>query len=88
MSKHNIHGTEVSVDVFQGNLSEVSRGRCIGKVVNLCREMSAEAFNAAMADCYGAAHTAMLEMIDAELATGYTKRFADEFAPIARIDLA
>lgn len=88
MSKHNIHGLTVNVEVLQGNLTNVARGRCVGKVVNLCREMGAEDFKAAMADTGSAAHAAMLETIDSELEAGYTKRFADEFAPIARLDLA
>lgn len=88
MSKHIIHGIEVVVEVFQGGLTDMARGRCVGKVVNLCREMSAEEFQAAMADCYSPAHAAMLEKIDSALAAGYTKRFADDFAPIASINLA
>lgn len=88
MSKHNIHDITVNVEVVQGNLTDVARGRCVGKIVNLCREMSAEEFRAAMADRYSAAHAAMLEVIDAELAAGYTKRFTDDFAPIASLNLA
>lgn len=88
MSIHNIHGLNVRAEVFQGNLTESARGRCIGKVVNLCREMPAEEFRAAMADCYSPAHAAMLEKLDAALAEGYTKRVADEFAPIASLSLA
>ena len=88
MSKHSIHGIEVTVEVFQGNLTDVSRGRCVGKVVNMLREMDAEDFRAAMENVYSKAHAAMLSAVDSALESGYTKRGADDFAPIASISLA
>jgi len=88
MGKHNIHGIEVTVEVFQGNLTDVSRGRCVGKVVNLLREMDAEEFRAAMENVYSKANAAMLSGVDAALESGYTKRGADDFAPIASINVA
>lgn len=45
MSNHTIHGHTVSIDVYQGNLSPEAKGKVIGKIVNMCREMSAERFS-------------------------------------------
>lgn len=47
MSIHEIHGVKVSVTVSQ--VAEANKGRCIGKVVNICREMPAEKFLSALA---------------------------------------
>jgi len=93
MSIHNIHGISVNVEVKQGYLSEISRGRCIGKIVNLCREMPADEFIGAMNDLdngqFGTVRSAaMLAMLDNALAANYTKRFDDEFTPIASLNKA
>lgn len=42
MSTHEIHGITVTVTVSQ--VSAEAKGRCIGKVVNICREMPAPQF--------------------------------------------
>ena len=92
MSKHTIHGLIVNVNVVQGNLTDSARGHCIGKVVNLCRDMPAADFAQSMADMSAslqgsAKSSAMLAMIDDALAANYTKRYDDEFAPIANIKM-
>lgn len=92
MSKHNIHGLIVDVRVYQGNLTETARGRCIGKIVNLCRDMRQEDFVQCMGDITNslqgsAKSAAMLATLDNALAANYTKRYKDEFAPIASLKL-
>ncbi|WP_045762241.1 hypothetical protein [Xanthomonas albilineans] len=96
MSKHNIHGIVCNVTVHQGaNLSEIARGRCIGKVVNMVRAMPAEDFLAVIQEARaararghfgGPLGAAMLAKLDDALAANYTKRYCDDFPPIAGVD--
>lgn len=44
MGQYTIHGHTVNIDVYQGNLSPDAKGKVIGKIVNMCRELSAERF--------------------------------------------
>lgn len=93
MSKHNIHGINVNITVSQGNMTDVARGRCVGKVVNLLRSWDADKFQQFMADSaeslQGTAFSAAcLSEIDSALAENYTPRTTDDFAPIANINAA
>lgn len=92
-STHEIHGIKIVITCSQGQISDVTRGRCIGKVVNACREMDRATFLAAMADSKtndwgGPIYTALLQQMDALLESGYTKRSLDDFAPVATIAIA
>lgn len=92
-STHEIHGIKVVITCSQGQISDVTRGRCIGKVVNACRNMDRSDFLAAMADSKtngwgGPLYAALLKQMDALLESGYTKRSLDDFAPIATITIA
>ena len=90
MSKHTIHGYTIEVAVYQGTMTDTARGRCVGKVVNLCREYPEADFRAAMDDMAaslqgGPALSRLLAYLDSALADGYTKRTTDDFAPIASL---
>lgn len=89
-STHLIHGHLVEVSVSQGDMSDLSRGRCIGKVVNLLRATSKAEFERGMSDAWPvisdtAHHAAMLEKLDAALAENYTRKTVDDYAPVCSI---
>lgn len=42
MSKHNIHGANVNITVSQ--VADHDKGKCIGRVVNICRDMPRDVF--------------------------------------------
>jgi len=92
MSTHTIHGVTVEIRIHQGSsMTDVSRGRCIGKVVNLCRDLPADEFLAAIEDWRAATFggprsAALLAKLDNALETGYHKRYTDDFPPIVALN--
>lgn len=93
MSKHNIHGVTLSIGVRAYHLTDIAKGRCVGKVVNTLRAMPACDFEAALSEKRaarfgGAKWAAMLIMLDNSLAAGYTKRTVDDDGPTVELELA
>lgn len=95
-SRHTIHGVTCDVSVVGGYMSDISRGRCIGKVVNLCRQMPAADFMAVMEEARcnrargwfgGPLQAAMLERLDTALGDyPNPKGFSDYPPPSAGVD--
>ena len=88
MSQHEIHGLTINVTVSQGRLTDQARGRCIGMVVNFCRALPAAEFVTAMQSMavFGRDGALLLNRIDDELARNYTRRYEDDFSPIASLE--
>lgn len=92
MSNHTIHGHTLSIDVLGFAPGSVSRQRCIGKVVNLMREMDKSVIDLAVAglraDRFGNADSAaLLSRLDDALAEGHHKPYATWPDPLAVINL-
>ena len=90
MSKHTIHGVTLSIAVRAFHLTEIAKGHCIGKVVNILRDMPKADFDAAIAKLRDDsiptfALANLLNGLDDALAANYTKRTVDDFGP--RVDL-
>lgn len=92
MITHNIHGATVGVRIYQGaNLSELERGHCVGRVVNLLRDTPAADMFAvrdevverkAIGQFGGPLTATFLKRLDAALEANYCARYADDYPPI------
>lgn len=91
-STHTIHGRSVRINVV-GNIGEDGRGKCIGKVVNVCREMDRDTFDVAIRDLTdnprhpGQAGYGLLAYLDSKLAENFSPRYVDDCQPTAELKL-
>lgn len=90
MIEATIHGRAMKIAVYQGVLSSDARHQLVRQVVRMCEAYPEDEFLAATEDDLrslqgGPALTKLLNHLDSALASGYIKRYADDFAPIASI---